>query len=97
MLAVGKVWIKADKPIHLFSFKNKGYMLETITRDQLRSTVHEMVLAADEFNFTESQIFKHIDHILEVWNTVVDVSLEDLVQEMTVDYRENYYLSLGHC
>ena len=62
-------------------------------REQLREAVRDMVIECDEFNFTESQMFKHVDSIIEAWNEVgYDASLEDLVQELTVDYRENHYL-----
>lgn len=64
-------------------------------REQLREVVRDMVIECDEFNFTESQMFKHVDSIIEQWNEIgTDVNLEDLVEELTVDYRENYYL--GH-
>ena len=64
-------------------------------REQLREVVRDMVIECDEFNFTESQMFKHVDSIIEQWNEIgTDACLEDLVEELTVDYRENYYL--GH-
>ena len=63
-------------------------------REQLREVVRDMVIAVDEFNFTESEMFKHVDFIIEQWNEIgTDVNLEDLVEELTVDYRENYYLN----
>ena len=63
-------------------------------REQLREVVRDMVIECDEFNFTESQMFKHVDSIVEQWNEIgTDVNLEDLVEELTVDYRENYYLN----
>ena len=62
-------------------------------REQLREVVRDMVIECDEFNFTESQMFKHVDSIIEAWNEVGhDAPLEDLVEELTVDYRENHYL-----
>jgi hypothetical protein len=62
-------------------------------REQLREVVRDMVIECDEFNFTESQMFKHVDSVIEAWNEVgTDAPLEDLVQEMTIDYRENHYL-----
>ena len=64
-------------------------------REQLREVVRDMVIECDEFNFTESQMFKHVDSIIEQWKEIgTDACLEDLVEELTVDYRENYYL--GH-
>ena len=67
----------------------------SFSREQLREVVRDMVIAIDEFNFTESQMFKHVDSIIDAWNEIgTDVNLEDLVEELTVDYRENYYL--GH-
>ena len=65
----------------------------SFSQDQLRSYVMEAVIAADEFNFTESQMFKHVDNIISAWNEVgTDTDLDNLVVEMTIDFRENYYL-----